>query len=214
MEREPFYTVVDSNLLHMEIEIHEIVKFSKFRKLRSTISLKARFGFHDTQMMHTPFLIHNQIEKVAYKFVHTHLKHYCLLVGFDFPSHEKRTCAFSLPQACIKIGFSYHNYMITSHPFMFQIWLHLFHSFLSFIVQIIKFLMGMSEHLSEMPIGFRFLPTDEELVKHYLANKVLYRSLPAEFFSEIDAGELYSKHPKCLGIAYPTTQPNVFDGDY
>ncbi|XP_071902852.1 protein SOMBRERO-like [Coffea arabica] len=50
----------------------------------------------------------------------------------------------------------------------------------------------------EMPVGYRFVPTDEELVKYYLANKVLYKPLPVKIIREIDAHDLYSKHPKCL----------------
>ncbi|XP_027169541.1 NAC domain-containing protein 101-like [Coffea eugenioides] len=49
-----------------------------------------------------------------------------------------------------------------------------------------------------MPVGYRFVPTDEELVKYYLANKVLYKPLPVKIIREIDAHDLYSKHPKCL----------------
>ncbi|KAL3513079.1 hypothetical protein ACH5RR_025796 [Cinchona calisaya] len=58
--------------------------------------------------------------------------------------------------------------------------------------------MGTSNHVLEMPIGYRFVPTDEELVTCYLTNKVLYRPLPAKIIQEIDADDLYSRHPKCL----------------
>nr|XP_027122229.1 NAC domain-containing protein 101-like [Coffea arabica] len=60
--------------------------------------------------------------------------------------------------------------------------------------------METSQHLLEleMPVGYRFVPTDEELVKYYLANKVLYKPLPVKIIREIDAHDLYSKHPKCL----------------
>ena len=64
--------------------------------------------------------------------------------------------------------------------------------------------METSQHLLEleMPVGYRFVPTDEELVKYYLANKVLYKPLPVKIIREIDAHDLYSKHPKCLGTSH------------
>ncbi|XVF11824.1 hypothetical protein REPUB_Repub08aG0060500 [Reevesia pubescens] len=48
----------------------------------------------------------------------------------------------------------------------------------------------------EFPVGYRFVPTDEELVTHYLLNKVFCNPIPASNFQEINATELYSKPPK------------------
>ncbi|KAB2609440.1 hypothetical protein D8674_012608 [Pyrus ussuriensis x Pyrus communis] len=51
----------------------------------------------------------------------------------------------------------------------------------------------------QLPVGFRFMPTDEELVTHYLMNKVLYRPVPAaQEIREIDVARFYSNHPKNL----------------
>ncbi|XP_021669567.2 NAC domain-containing protein 101-like [Hevea brasiliensis] len=54
---------------------------------------------------------------------------------------------------------------------------------------------GQSEILTELPVGYRFLPTDEELVTHYLMNKVLYKPLPAHVAQDINASQFYSKPP-------------------
>ena len=52
-----------------------------------------------------------------------------------------------------------------------------------------------------LPVGYRFMPTDEELVKHYLMNKACSRAVPAvDAIQEIDATRFYSNHPKNLGI--------------
>ncbi|ESR53952.1 hypothetical protein CICLE_v10023783mg [Citrus x clementina] len=51
----------------------------------------------------------------------------------------------------------------------------------------------------ELPVGYRFKPTDEELVFHYLINKACNRALPAQAVKEITARDLYLKHPKCSG---------------
>ncbi|CAH9077654.1 unnamed protein product [Cuscuta epithymum] len=51
----------------------------------------------------------------------------------------------------------------------------------------------------DMPIGYKFLPTDEELVEHYLMNKVFLRPIPANnIIQDIHTDELYSKSPKSL----------------
>ncbi|GMJ09440.1 hypothetical protein HRI_004613200 [Hibiscus trionum] len=47
----------------------------------------------------------------------------------------------------------------------------------------------------KMPIGFRFHPTDEELVVHYLKRKALSLSLPASIISEFD---VLQTHPWSL----------------
>lgn len=44
----------------------------------------------------------------------------------------------------------------------------------------------------ELPPGFRFHPSDEELIVHYLRNKVTSSPLPASLIAEID---LYKYNP-------------------
>jgi len=44
----------------------------------------------------------------------------------------------------------------------------------------------------QLPPGFRFHPSDEELIVHYLRNKVASSPLPASFITEID---LYKYNP-------------------
>jgi hypothetical protein len=53
---------------------------------------------------------------------------------------------------------------------------------------------------SPLPPGYRFKPTDEELVHHYLMNKASSRAFQGQDFQDIDATDLYSKPPKSLGI--------------
>ncbi|KAK3028032.1 hypothetical protein RJ639_038753 [Escallonia herrerae] len=62
------------------------------------------------------------------------------------------------------------------------------------------FNMSFFKHgiVAEMPPGYRFLPTDEELVTHYLTNKAFFRPLPAQVIQDIDATDLYSKPPMAL----------------
>ncbi|XP_050224794.1 NAC transcription factor 25-like [Mercurialis annua] len=56
--------------------------------------------------------------------------------------------------------------------------------------------------LSKMPPGYKFLPTDEELITHYLMNKVSdHESLPPHDFQEIEDNELHSK-PPCNLVKY------------
>lgn len=50
----------------------------------------------------------------------------------------------------------------------------------------------------ELPAGYKFMPTDEELVLH-LFNKVFGKPLPAEVIQEIVASKLFEKPPKSLG---------------
>ncbi|KAK9072601.1 hypothetical protein SSX86_009036 [Deinandra increscens subsp. villosa] len=52
--------------------------------------------------------------------------------------------------------------------------------------------MEVGEDFPHLPPGFRFHPSDEELIVHYLFNKVKLRSLPAKVISEI---ELYKFDP-------------------
>uniref|UniRef100_A0A5B7C6Q7 Putative NAC domain-containing protein 68-like n=1 Tax=Davidia involucrata TaxID=16924 RepID=A0A5B7C6Q7_DAVIN len=51
---------------------------------------------------------------------------------------------------------------------------------------------------TEMPPGYRFSPTDEELVMYYLKNKVFDKPLPADVIRDIDASHIYSSHPKSI----------------
>ncbi|KAK9198705.1 hypothetical protein WN944_013891 [Citrus x changshan-huyou] len=57
----------------------------------------------------------------------------------------------------------------------------------------------------DLPVGYRFMPTDEELVFHYLINKACNRALPAQAVKEITARDLYLKHPKCSDITAPSS---------
>ncbi|KAL5731891.1 hypothetical protein ACHQM5_004576 [Ranunculus cassubicifolius] len=43
-----------------------------------------------------------------------------------------------------------------------------------------------------LPPGFRFHPTDKELVVHYLCKKISYQTLPVSILAEID---LYKYNP-------------------
>ncbi|KAA3454409.1 protein FEZ-like isoform X1 [Gossypium australe] len=49
-----------------------------------------------------------------------------------------------------------------------------------------------------IPVGFQFLPTNEELITEYLINKILHNPLPFWDFSEVEEAVLYSTHPKSL----------------
>ncbi|KAI3688193.1 hypothetical protein L1987_81903 [Smallanthus sonchifolius] len=53
-------------------------------------------------------------------------------------------------------------------------------------------MMEIGEDFPHLPPGFRFHPSDEELIVHYLFNKVKLRSLPASVIGEIN---LYSFDP-------------------
>lgn len=61
----------------------------------------------------------------------------------------------------------------------------------------------IDEILAQLPVGYKFLPTDEELVIHYLMNKLLNRLLPANIAPDIDASEFYSKPPNSLSVSFP-----------
>ncbi|XP_038706501.1 NAC domain-containing protein 72-like [Tripterygium wilfordii] len=52
--------------------------------------------------------------------------------------------------------------------------------------------MDMGSSTFQFPPGFRFHPSDEELIIHYLQNKVISRPLPASVIAEID---LYKYNP-------------------
>lgn len=51
----------------------------------------------------------------------------------------------------------------------------------------------------QLPPGFRFHPSDEELIVHYLKNKVSSNPLPASIIAEID---LYKYNPWELPSMY------------
>jgi hypothetical protein len=51
----------------------------------------------------------------------------------------------------------------------------------------------------QLPPGFRFHPSDEELIEHYLRNKVTSKPLPASIIAEID---LYKFNPWELPSLY------------
>ncbi|CAL5444971.1 unnamed protein product [Camellia sinensis] len=55
--------------------------------------------------------------------------------------------------------------------------------------------------VTQLPIGYRFSPTQEELMTHYLINKVLNTPLPSQIMTEIDAIEFYSKPPNNLDLS-------------
>lgn len=47
-------------------------------------------------------------------------------------------------------------------------------------------LLGFSMAKNSLPPGFRFHPTDVELVKYYLKRKVLGRAIKVEAIAEVD----------------------------
>ncbi|XP_059639483.1 protein ATAF2-like [Cornus florida] len=58
----------------------------------------------------------------------------------------------------------------------------------------------------EMPTGYRFLPTDEKLVKYYLVNKVIGGAIPADVIQDIHASQLYNKPPKNIATMNPNCE--------
>ncbi|XP_068655861.1 NAC domain-containing protein 2-like [Aristolochia californica] len=50
-----------------------------------------------------------------------------------------------------------------------------------------------------VPVGFRFRPTDQELVSNYLFNEALSQPLPANLIREIDEVAIREHHPSKLG---------------
>ncbi|RVW85639.1 hypothetical protein CK203_037574 [Vitis vinifera] len=58
---------------------------------------------------------------------------------------------------------------------------------------------GEEISVPKLPVGFIFLPTDEELVTYYLINRVYYRPLPAKPIQDIPASEFYGSPPHHLG---------------
>ncbi|KAK9079386.1 hypothetical protein SSX86_001057 [Deinandra increscens subsp. villosa] len=68
--------------------------------------------------------------------------------------------------------------------------------------------MEGEDYLDFLPVGYRFVPTDEELVKHYLLKKIKNESIPKTKISEAD---IYGGHPKDLVEKYPQA---IEDGWY
>ncbi|WCJ35869.1 NAC-domain protein 101 [Euphorbia peplus] len=50
----------------------------------------------------------------------------------------------------------------------------------------------------EFPVGYKFVPTEEELLTHYLMNKALFKPLPAQVIPDIDASIFFQQPPKNL----------------
>ncbi|XP_043813714.1 NAC domain-containing protein 101 [Manihot esculenta] len=71
----------------------------------------------------------------------------------------------------------------------------------------------IDEILAQLPVGYKFLPTDEELVIHYLMNKLLNRLLPANIAPDIDASEFYSKPPNSLSVSFPLSMVSPSCGE-
>ncbi|EXB90178.1 hypothetical protein L484_015472 [Morus notabilis] len=49
--------------------------------------------------------------------------------------------------------------------------------------------------LVKLPVGYRFLPTDEELMAFYLRNRILDLPLPVTYIRDIDCKDLYGSPP-------------------
>lgn len=73
------------------------------------------------------------------------------------------------------------------------------HQVYMYIQAYIYICLDCSKGRMDLPAGHRFLPTDEDLLEHYLINKVFFRPVAAGVIQEIHADELYSKSPKSLG---------------
>ena len=55
--------------------------------------------------------------------------------------------------------------------------------------------------LTELPVGFKFLPTEEELFAFFLKNKILSLPLPHTAIQDIDSKDLYKRPPSKLGMS-------------
>ncbi|OVA00781.1 NAC domain [Macleaya cordata] len=65
-------------------------------------------------------------------------------------------------------------------------------------------------HQQGFPIGYKFLPADEELVFYYLFNKVQKRPTLASVIQDVDASVFYSKPPNKLESQYPRMNKEQF----
>lgn len=61
--------------------------------------------------------------------------------------------------------------------------------------------VGRGENAMPFPVGWRFAPTEEEVVM-FLSDKAALRSLPAGIIKETDASDFFSKHPTDIGKAF------------
>ncbi|TYH56079.1 hypothetical protein ES332_D09G283100v1 [Gossypium tomentosum] len=64
---------------------------------------------------------------------------------------------------------------------------------------------------NQPPVGFRFLPTPEELVKQYLIKKVLGNPLPVSDFLEVEEAEFYTTPPMSCGSWKLRKTREIFD---
>ncbi|CAH9134950.1 unnamed protein product [Cuscuta epithymum] len=64
----------------------------------------------------------------------------------------------------------------------------------------------VDKYFNEIPVGYRFVPTDEELVVHYLKNKILGRPLPR---NRILTCNIYESHPQILFRMYGTIRESA-----
>lgn len=53
-----------------------------------------------------------------------------------------------------------------------------------------EFKSGFDRDQLELPPGFRFHPTDEELITHYLSNKVIDPAFSAVAIGEVDMNKI------------------------
>ncbi|XP_076897342.1 NAC domain-containing protein 58-like [Bidens hawaiensis] len=63
------------------------------------------------------------------------------------------------------------------------------------------------KYLASLPAGYRFLPTDQQLMIHFLLKKINNELLPRSNISEANA---YDTHPKDLAANYPEADKGVW----
>ncbi|KAK1429485.1 hypothetical protein QVD17_11694 [Tagetes erecta] len=66
---------------------------------------------------------------------------------------------------------------------------------------------GDGDYLDYLPVGYRFNPTDEEVVKHYLLKKMKNEFIP---MTKIREADIYVSHPKELVVNYPQAVENTW----
>lgn len=66
---------------------------------------------------------------------------------------------------------------------------------------------GGQQAMMKLPIGFRFRPTDEELLLHYLARKALSLPLPAPVILDFD---VFTSRPDSLPGTLPFLPFSIF----
>lgn len=62
----------------------------------------------------------------------------------------------------------------------------------------------------ELPPGFRFHPTDEELITHYLSPKVLDSEFDAVAIGEVDLNKVEPWDLPCKYFSFPFLFPPLF----